>query len=410
MSPGALEASATGMNLDPASIKREEPSAGGMRFVTHENFNNVASGRAPVKEGTSTRPRDESVGSAHGAYRQDHDASSPRASGVGCRACGSHRHMTKECHVPSVDGTVVICPFHDCTVLDRTGPPAHPLDGLKRHDPGDRVRAPLYCDKVMRYKMAVQTRNTTSIRNTLPQMFRELVLNRKRKPCCRVVDPEVCPINLAIEYSWEFCHGKMPVEMAGIWPYTMRDAMDPAIQDKLRQYDELGWEGMPPGELEAKSWDQIKREYAEGIIPPQVHSKNKPYYQTRTSTPTAADLGDTEAHLHAPGADIQPQAVDEDGNGQRSSVQEGAAQSQDKMKMDGLLQMVGDLSEKVDALSALPEQVRALSEKADSLSALTDEVRALSEKVDALSSLPEQLGVLWEKKKDVLRKIMEALL
>lgn len=306
MSPGAMSAGAAGTSLDPASVKREQTSAHGMR------------------------PHRESMGSgSHGVYRHNIDTFSPGASGMECRACGSQRHMTKECHVPSVDGTVVICPFHDCSVLDKTGPPAHPLDGLTRHNPGDRLRAPLYCDKVMRYEMAVWSRHGEKIRKLLPEMFRELVLNRKRKPCCRVVNREVCPINIAIAYSWEFCHGKMPVELAGIWPYIMRDATDPAILAKLEQYDELGWEGMPPGELEAKSWEQIKQEYADGIIPPQVHSKNRSFHPTRTATPTAAELGDTQDHLHARDADIEPQSVDEDGDGQGFTMQGGAVQSQD---------------------------------------------------------------------------------
>lgn len=432
MSPGEVEPVAAGMSMEPAYVKREQLSADMMRPSTSETYKTAASTRAPVKDGLWGRPRSESVDhSAHGGYRQTQGVSRPGAPMVKCRACRSQKHKTKECPVPSSDGTVVICPFHNCTVLDKSTPPCHPLDGLTKYNPGDSDKTPLYCGQLMRYEIAVESNFTAKIRHLLPDIFKELVLNRRRKPSCRVVNKEVCFINIAIEYSLEFCHGKMPSDLQGMWPYTMRDATDPAIFAKLRRYDKLGWKGMPPGELEAKSWEQIKREYAQGTIPYQIHSKHRPYYQVSTPTPTTAELGDTETHQHAMDADVDPQADHEHGHGQDSPLQEVAFESQDLIKKDVIMQMLGVLNDTVNTnseqLAALSKQVAADSAaKAEQMTVLSERLATLSEQVaglstqngnaDALSPLREEIATISRKidaisdnKKDFLRKIVDSL-
>lgn len=396
MSPISLEAGAAGMSMEPAHVKTEQTSAEMMRPLASEN-KTAASTRVPVTDGPWARPRSESMDhSVHRGYRQSQGNFSPGAYGVQCRACGSGRHMTKECYVPSKDGTVPMCPFHDCSVLGPYGSQSHPLDGHKDYNPADRVKIPQYCSTVLKYKTAVRDKHTAKIRSMLPHLFQNLVIDRRRKPCCRVVSKEVCFINLTIQYSVQFCDGRMPAKLEGIWPYTTRDATNPAICAKLQRLDELGWKGMPKGELEFKSWEEIKSEYDKGIMPPQIHSKHRPLYLTSTAMPTAAGLDDTEAHLHAPGADLERRAVDEDSGGQGSLMQEGAVQPQDTVTKDVLLQMFGVLSEKID------EKFDALSEKVDALC-------ASHEKVDAIHALLEKSNADSEKKKDALDKILDVL-
>lgn len=432
MSPGEVEPDSAGMSMEPAYVKRERPSADVMRPSTSENYKSATSTRAPVKDGQWGSARSDSMDrSAHGGYQPTQGFSRPGAPLVKCGACRSKKHKTKECPVPSSDGTVVICPFHNCTVLDKSTAPCHPLDGLTKYNPGDSDKTPLYCGQLMRYEMAVESNYTAKIRHLLPEIFKELVLNRRRKPSCRVVNKEVCFINIAIEYSLEFCHGKMPSDLQGMWPYTMRDATDPAIFAKLRRYDKLGWKGMPPGELEAKSWEQIKREYAQGIIPPQIHSKYRPYYQVSTPTPTTAELGDTETHQHAMDADADPQADHEHDDGQGSPLQEVAFESQDLIKKDVIIQMLGVLNGTVNTnseqLAALSEQVAADSAaKAEQMTVLSERLATLSEQVadlstrgensDALSPIREEIAAVSKKidaisdnKKDFLRKIVDSL-
>lgn len=425
MSPGEVEPDTAGVNEDLVYVKSEQRSANMMWPSISENYKTVASTRAPVKDGQWDRPRSESTDrSAHGGYRQTQGVSRPGAPVVKCKACRSHKHKTKQCHVPSSDGTVVICPFHNCTVLDKSTQPCHPLDGHTRYQPGDSVKTPLYCGQLMRYEIAVESNFTAKIRQLLPEIFKELVLNRRRKPSCRVVNKEVCFINIAIEYSLEFCHGKMPSDLKGTWPYTKRDATDPAIIAKLGQYDTLGWKGMPPGELEAKTWEQIKREYAQGIIPCQIHSKKKPYYLVSTPTPITAELGDTEPQQHTMDADIHSQAVHDDGNGRGSLTREDAVQSQDV-----ITQMLDVLNDTVNAnseqLAALSDQVAADSAaKAEQITVLSERLATLSEQVaglstrdeNALSPLREEIAAVSQKidaisdnKKDFLRKILDSL-
>lgn len=432
LSPGEVEPDAAGMSMEQAYVKREQRSADIMRPSISENYKTAASTRAPVKDGRWDRPRSESIDrSSHGGYRQTQGVSRPGAPVVKCKACRSQKHKTKECPVPSSDGTVVICPFHNCTVLDKSDPPCHPLDGLTKYQPGDSVKTPLYCGQLMRYEIAVESNFTAKIRHLLPEIFKELVLNRRRKPSCRVVNKEVCFINIAIEYSLEFCHGKMPSDLQGTWPYTMRDATDPAIIAKLAQYDTLGWKGMPPGELETKTWEQIKREYAQGVIPYQIHSKNKPYHKVSRPTPTTAELGYTEPQQHTMDADIDPQVAHEDGNGWGSLFQEDTVQSQDPAKTDVIIQMLDVLNDTVNAnseqLAALSEQVAADSAaKAEQIAVLSERLATLSERVaglsardenaDALSPLREEIAAVSKKidaisdsKKDFLRKMLDSL-
>lgn len=222
------------------------------------------------------------------------------------------------------------------------------------------------------FKTAASDKNTAKTRQLLPLLFQTLVVNRKRKPFCRVVQAGVCPINIAIMYSLLFFNGEMPPQLQGVWPYTMRDATDPAILAKLEQYDELGWEGMPPGELEAKSWEEIVREYADGTISPQIRGARPKYWQTglaSSAEPTTAARAGTEGGQTDPGTELEIQTVDEDGGSQGSRMDEGADQSRDTTKLDVLHRIVDLLSQTVDTLS---EKKDALSEQKDVLYKILD--------------------------------------
>lgn len=398
MSPGEVEPDAAGMSMEPAYVKREQPSADMMRPSPSENYNTAASTRNPVTGEAQARSRSESM-----------DRSTRVAPTVNCKACHSQLHMTKNCHIPSSDGTVVICPFHNCSVFDKSGRAVHPLDGLMRYAPADWIQTPLYCEHLMRYEMAIERNNMAKVREMLPRIFMNLVASRRRKPSCRVVNKEVCFINITIEYSLQFCHGKMPAELEGKWPYTMRDATDPAMIEKLRKYDYPGLDDMPPGELEAKPWEQIKREYAQGIIPLQIHSKNRPSYRVITPTPITTELGDTEAHRHAMGTDFELQAVHEDGEAHSSTVQEDAVQSQDPMKTDVIIQMLSVLTEKVNALSSLPEQVNALSEQVAAISTSHENVDALSALREQVAAVSDKVDAEFRNRKDFFQKIVDSM-
>lgn len=317
LSPGEVDESAPDMSTGPTSGGHTQTSAGGMRPPNGGNHKNRASTSKPVKNELSPRPRSESMdGSTHERQRQAKGSSSQGAPASPCMSCGSQRHKTKDCHFPSSDGTVVICPFHDCSVRYAAhSQSTQPLDGRRTSAPGDKAKAPLYCTTVMRYETAVWTRNASGIRNMLTNIFRELVVKRRRKPCCRVINMEVFPINLAIEYSRLFCGGRMPSDLQGMWPYTMRDATDPATLAKLDNLDDLSWERMPPGELESKSWEQIKREYAQGTIPPQIRGMGLRYWQTSatgTATRTSTETGGTERYQHPPSTELEQQTFEED--------------------------------------------------------------------------------------------------
>ncbi|KAL2276234.1 hypothetical protein FJTKL_01283 [Diaporthe vaccinii] len=131
----------------------------------------------------------------------------------------------------------------------------------------------------------------------------------------------------------------------------MRDATDPAIVAKLEHFDELGWERMPPGELEAKSWEQVKQEYAEGIIPLQIHvvkPKQRPTDPANTAKPTAAQQDGADHERRAP--DTEPQAVDDSSARLGVQVEGDTVQSRGMTKIDVLLEKVQRLSAKMDSV------------------------------------------------------------
>jgi hypothetical protein len=269
-----------------------------------------------------------------------------RVSDTDCGACGSQRHFTKDCHVPSSkDGMVVICPFHDCSVRSPTAPTGHVLDTIMTSLPEHSPIALQHCDMAMKYKKAIRTQDRVRIRYMLPQMFGALVLGRKRKPCCRVVNPELCPINITIVFSREYCQGQMPAAMQGVWFYTRQDVKNPEIMDKLQRYDDLGWENMPPGELEAKSWLDIKHEYARGILLPQVHKV--------TSKKIQKQLAYMERLI---AAEMRGEDVDNPG----PAVE--AARAEKKKKKYARAEEFQQLSEKVDSLV---ERLDALEARQD---------------------------------------------
>jgi hypothetical protein len=252
--------------------------------------------------------------------------------------------MTKDCHVPLKDGTVAICPFHNCSVLDQTDPLNHHLDGLVGFHHS-------WCMLVNSYELAVRAKDTERIRYMLPQMFGEFVLNRKHKPFCRVVNLQMCPIKIAIEFSREFCQGKMPSGLEEVWPYTKLDTTKAEISEMLKHYDELGWEAMPPGELEAKSWDQIKREYAQGIIPPQIsifQGGQVRRFQQASFKLAAAEVAGKEVNRHDQDSEVKLQAAREGGDDESSAEEEDAAQS--TMESNVLLEKLRLLSAKVDGV------------------------------------------------------------
>lgn len=350
-SPGGVSTRAPDMSRSPASTTGKQPFTWGMSPFRSKYDENTASTGKHIMAGLPVRPRPEdSDVREHGTDRTLKSNSSSRVLNSDCRACGSRRHMTKDCHVPSGSGMVSICPFHNRFVLEKMGPVNHHLDGLVAYHPDDTSKAPLYCTLVMSYEMAVRNNDKDRVRYMLPQMFGELVLSRKRKPCCQVVNKEVCAINIAIEFSREFCQGQMPSGLQGVWPYTKRDVKSPAIQEKLRQYDQLGWERMPPGELEAKSWDQIKSEYAKGLIPAQIHrvnGKNLQKYLAIAARLVAVEMEAKENDHHHP-EKLKVPIVEKSG-GDNSPQHEDTANSQSNLEV--LLDEVLRLSAKVDNMA-----------------------------------------------------------
>lgn len=101
------------------------------------------------------------------------------------------------------------------------------------------------------------------------RLFNTLVVNRRRMPPFRVFKEKYCFIQIAILASHEHCEGQMPRALEGVWPYTKQDAL--RHRNSLRDFDKLGWQGMPKGELEGMDWEEIKREYRAGRIPKQIH-------------------------------------------------------------------------------------------------------------------------------------------
>lgn len=350
-STGGISTRAPDMSNSSASTTGKQPFAWGMSPFRSKYDEKLASTGKHIMAVLPVRPRPEDIDvREHGSERTSKSNSSPRALDSDCRACGSRLHLTKDCHVPSRSGMVSICPFHNRFVLEKMGPVNHHLDGLVAYHPDDASKAPLYCTLVMSYEMAVRNNDKERVRYMLPQMFGELVLSRKRKPCCQVVNKEVCAINIAIQFSREFCQGQMPSGLQGVWPYTTRDVKSPAIQEKLRHYDELGWERMPPGELEAKTWDQIKSEYAQGLIPAQirrVNGKNLQRYLAIAARLVAVEMEAKENDHHDP-EKLKAQIIEGCG-GENIPQHENTAKSHSDI--EALLDEVLRLSAKVDNMA-----------------------------------------------------------
>ncbi|KAG8165589.1 hypothetical protein KVR01_004141 [Diaporthe batatas] len=191
-----------------------------------------------------------------------------------CTACGSNKHSTGECHIPSVDGTTIICPFHDVSVLSKPNP-GHALDG-ERRSPPNNSKILLYCTQMMEFEDIGPRRNYADFKECLKRAFDTFVVRRKRKPFCRVVKSIHCPIRLTIKYSEVFCRGETPPQLRDGWPYTKRDATNPEIVGRLRGCGEHDWTKMPQGELEKMTWAQIKKNYGTEVLPPQLHVASKP--------------------------------------------------------------------------------------------------------------------------------------
>lgn len=195
-----------------------------------------------------------------------------KAPRICCAACGSEHHSTRHCHIPAKDGTTIICPFHSVSVLRGTGNSTHSLDGNRRKDPNN-LRTTLYCPRMMEYEDAWDSRNNAKYLDFLGWAFYTFIVERKRKPFCRVFKMFHCPIGIAIKYSDAFHNGEMPPQLKNGWPYTKQDATDPAIVARLRECGVHDWTKMPPGELESMTWAQIKKDYSTGLIPLQLHPK-----------------------------------------------------------------------------------------------------------------------------------------
>lgn len=187
-----------------------------------------------------------------------------------CSACDSPHHATEKCHIPSKDGTTVICPYHGVSVKAPKGIPSHHLDGHHRHPPNDQRRL-LYCTNMVDLEEALIYDRHGVYRHRLRKAFDKFLVERIRKPFCRVFKNGNCPISIAIDYSNTFCNGQMPEQLKKGWPYTKRDATDPDISARLKACREHDWQDMPKGELEKMSWEDIKEAYGNGRIERQIH-------------------------------------------------------------------------------------------------------------------------------------------
>lgn len=328
----------------PASKTGKQKLVWGVDLFQSKYDRNTTSASKPVTPVPAARLHTEPTDiKDHVTHRKLKVSLGRRQSGTECEACGSPQHMTKDCHNPE-NGTVAICPIHNCSTRDMADPDFHHLDGLVGFHHS-------WCPFVMSYERAVIAKDSERIRYMLPQMFGEFVLNRRRKPFCRIVNLEVCPIHIAIEFSREFCRGRMPSGLEKAWPYTKSDTGRPDICQKLSHYDELGWEGMPPGELEAKPWDQIKREYAQGIIPPQIHmfrNGKARRFQKASLNLAAAEIASERASQHDATAQAAVQTTDDSNDDKDSTEEEVAAKS--CTENDLLLATLQLLSAKVDSV------------------------------------------------------------
>lgn len=344
-SAGAMGTLVPGMSNSPAGTTGNQTFLFGMSPFKRKYDESTALTNRHVTAALPPRPHTEHTGrNGHGTHPDSKALVDPEASGVACKACGSLQHRTKNCHVPFRDGTVIICPFHDCTSFDKTDPEFHHLDGLAGFHRS-------WCALVSNYELAFRNRDTERVRYMLPQMFGTFVLDRKRKPFCRVLNLEVCPIRIAIEFSREFCQGQMPSGLEEAWPYTKLDTTKYEIRERLKNYDETGWEGMPPGELEKRSWDEIKQDYARGFIPPQVYTfwgGSERLCQQSSFKLAAAEMAQREVYKRDWDAEVELQTVEEAEDDNSSADEEGVEQSM--ADNDVLLEKMRSLSAKVDSV------------------------------------------------------------
>lgn len=190
-----------------------------------------------------------------------------------CAACASAHHLTRDCHYPHSEGMTVVCPFHGCSAMAKRGVHGHNLDYLNRFDANNRL---LLCNLMVQFEDAVQgmrnrTIPTDEYKTCLQRAFQTFVVERRRKPACRVVKMVHCFISIAIRYSEVFDEGKEPREVSYGWPYTKKDAQNPEIAARLRQCKQHDWRQMPAGELERLSWPQIKERYGNSALERQLY-------------------------------------------------------------------------------------------------------------------------------------------
>ncbi|KAG8166121.1 hypothetical protein KVR01_004673 [Diaporthe batatas] len=241
-----------------------------------------------IKKGPASDPRSASDYGGPSSPRAASTSGGPSRGAKLCWNCDSPHHTAGECHVPSYDGSTPICPYH--------GVPASS------------------CRKLAVFEDSCVHAATTDDHNALlPEAFTKFVVERIRKPFCRVIKEGNCPIRIAIDYSNQFCNGQRPLQLQRGWPYTKQDTKNPAIAESLK-CEVHNWEQMPKGYLENLSWEQIKAGYENGTIPRQIHSRTDPEFQPlRRSMGDRYDEPDLDNFADLPPGDVDLSGVaDED--------------------------------------------------------------------------------------------------
>lgn len=183
---------------------------------------------------------------------------------IQCEACEANTHETRHCSTTTIAGDTIIDPFCNHSVkAQEKGDERHSFDS--RTPPSPESTEWLYCPVLVEHERG-------EVGGALVRLFNTLVVDRIRMPPIRVFKEEYCFVRITIEISDRNCQGAMPNPMGGVWPYTKQDALQ--SKDQLGQFDLVGWEEMPKGQLERTDFQEIKKQYREGRIPKQIrHSR-----------------------------------------------------------------------------------------------------------------------------------------
>lgn len=221
--------------------------------------------------------------------------------GPPCDQCQKVTHKTGHCPEPSHRCDTAVDSFCNSTFQRE-----HALDSDKRFGKNGEV---IGCQVMVDHFRD----------GRLVDLFIHLVLYRIHKPPLRIRRRANEWIDLLIRFADTYCGGQMPqviVENGGLLPYTKDDVF--SYKPELEKFDELGVRGMPRGELDGKTIEEIKERRKDHRMRPQVydmygrqHSQDKLNELSRhavgTGPVTAApegnvQTGETSANVQKPEA------------------------------------------------------------------------------------------------------------